>query len=65
MNKIKIGLPSKGRLKDESIKLFSSKGLNIQNTNSRNYFFNFESKAAKMNGKIVVTSACSVTWRAF
>ena len=42
MNKIKIGLPSKGRLKDESIKLFSSKGLNIQNTNSRNYFFNFE-----------------------
>ena len=42
MNKIKIGLPSKGRLKDESIKLFSSKGLNIQNTNSRNYFFNFD-----------------------
>ena len=42
MNKIKIGLPSKGRLKDESIKLFSSKGLNIQNTNSRNYFFSFE-----------------------
>ena len=42
MSKIKIGLPSKGRLKDESIKLFSSKGLNIQNTNSRNYFFNFE-----------------------
>ena len=42
MNKIKIGLPSKGRLKDESIKLFSSKGLNIRNTNSRNYFFNFE-----------------------
>jgi len=42
MNKIKLGLPSKGRLKDESIKLFSSKNLNIQNTNSRNYFFNFE-----------------------
>ncbi len=42
MNKIKIGLPSKGRLKDESIKFFSSKGLNIQNTNSRNYFFGFE-----------------------
>jgi len=42
MNRIKIGLPSKGRLKDESIKLFSSKGLNIQNTNSRNYFFNFK-----------------------
>ena len=42
MNKIKIGLPSKGRLKDESIKLFSSKDLNIKNTNSRNYFFNFD-----------------------
>ena len=42
MSKIKVGLPSKGRLKDESIKLFSSKGLNIQNTNSRNYFFNFD-----------------------
>ena len=42
MNKIKIGLPSKGRLKDESIKLFSSQGLNIQNSNSRNYFFNFD-----------------------
>ena len=47
MNKIKIGLPSKGRLKDESIKLFSSKGLNIQNTNSRNYFFNFENSPHK------------------
>ena len=42
MNKIKLGLTSKGRLKDESINLFSSKNLNIQNTNSRNYFFNFE-----------------------
>jgi len=42
MNKIKLGLPSKRRLKDESIKFFSSKGLNIKNTNSRNYFFNFE-----------------------
>ena len=42
MNKIKLGLPSKGRLKDESIKLFSSKNLNIQNKNSRNYFFKFE-----------------------
>jgi ATP phosphoribosyltransferase len=42
MSKIKLGLPSKGRLKDESIKFFSSKGLNIKNTNSRNYFFNFE-----------------------
>jgi ATP phosphoribosyltransferase len=42
MSKIKLGLPSKGRLKDESIKLFSSKNLNIQNINSRNYFFKFE-----------------------
>jgi ATP phosphoribosyltransferase len=42
MSKIKLGLPSKGRLKNESIKLFSSKNLNIQNTNSRNYFFNFK-----------------------
>ena len=38
MSKIRLGLPSKGRLKDESIKLFSEKSLNIQNSNSRNYF---------------------------
>ena len=42
MSKIRLGLPSKGRLKEESIKLFSSKNLNIHNSNSRNYFFNFE-----------------------
>ena len=42
MSKIRLGLPSKGRLKEESIKLFSSKNLNIHNANSRNYFFNFE-----------------------
>jgi ATP phosphoribosyltransferase len=42
MSKIRLGLPSKGRLKEESIKFFSSKNLNIQNSNSRNYFFNFE-----------------------
>jgi len=42
MSKIRLGLPSKGRLKEESIKLFSSKNLNINNSNSRNYFFNFE-----------------------
>ena len=41
MKKIRLGLPSKGRLKKESIKLFSSKNLNIKNVNSRNYFFNF------------------------
>ena len=42
MSKIRLGLPSKGRLKDESINFFSKKNLNIQNSNSRNYFFNFE-----------------------
>ena len=42
MSKIRLGLPSKGRLKDESINFFSEKNLNIQNSNSRNYFFNFE-----------------------
>ena len=41
MSKIRLGLPSKGRLKDESINMFSLKNLNIKNTNSRNYFFNF------------------------
>jgi len=35
-------LPSKGRLKEESIKLLSSKKLTIQNNNSRNYFFSFD-----------------------
>ena len=42
MNKIRLGLPSKGRLKEESIKLLSSKKLTIQNNNSRNYFFSFD-----------------------
>lgn len=42
MSRLKLGLPSKGRLKDESIKFFSSKNLNIKNLNSRNYFFSFE-----------------------
>ena len=49
MSKIRLGLPSKGRLKDESIKMFSLKNLNIQNTNSRNYFFNFE-ESSKFDG---------------
>ena len=46
MSKIKLGLPSKGRLKEESIKLFLSKNLSIQNSNSRNYFFNFEESSS-------------------
>ena len=49
MSKIRLGLPSKGRLKDESINFFSEKNLNIQNSNSRNYFFNFE-KNENFNG---------------
>ena len=32
MSKIKIGLPSKGRLKDESLAFFKSKNLEIVNS---------------------------------
>ena len=40
MNKIKIALPSKGRLKEESLKFFQSKNLRVINTfGERNYFF--------------------------
>lgn len=42
MSTIKIGLPSKGRLKEDCLKLFSKKKLNVKNSNSRNYFFQFE-----------------------
>ena len=45
MNKIKLGLPSKGRLKEESINFFQSKKLIIKNSfGERNYFFNIEGK---------------------
>ena len=41
MSKIKIALPSKGRLKEESLKFFQSKNLRVINTfGERNYFFN-------------------------
>ena len=43
MNKIKIGLPSKGRLRDDSINFFQSKNLKVVNAfGDRNYFFNIE-----------------------
>ena len=43
MNKIKIALPSKGRLKEESLKLFQKKNLKVVNTfGERNYFFNIK-----------------------
>ena len=41
MSKIKIALPSKGRLKEESLKFFQSKNLKVINAfGERNYFFN-------------------------
>jgi len=41
MSKIKIALPSKGRLKEESLKFFQSKNLSVINAfGERNYFFN-------------------------
>ena len=43
MNKIKIGLPSKGRLRDDSINFLQSKNLKVVNSfGDRNYFFNIE-----------------------
>ena len=43
MSKIKIGLPSKGRLKDESLAFLRSKNLEVINSfGERNYFFNFK-----------------------
>ena len=43
MSKIKIALPSKGRLKEESLKFFQSKNLRAINTfGERNYFFNIK-----------------------
>jgi len=41
MNKIKIALPSKGRLREDSLKFFQSKNLTVINSfGERNYFFN-------------------------
>ena len=43
MNKIKLALPSKGRLKEESLKFFQSKNLKVINAfGERNYFFNIK-----------------------
>ena len=43
MNKIKIALPSTGRLKEESLKFFQKKNLNVVNAfGERNYFFNIK-----------------------
>ena len=43
MSKIKIGLPSKGRLKDESLAFLKSKKLEVVSSfGERNYFFNFK-----------------------
>ena len=45
MSKIKIGLPSKGRLKDESLAFLKSKRLEVVNSfGDRNYFFNIKNK---------------------
>ena len=43
MSKIKIGLPSKGRLKDESLAFLKSKKLEVVSSfGERNYFFNIK-----------------------
>ncbi len=43
MAKIKIGLPSKGRLKDETLSFLKSKNLEVTNSfGERNYFFNIK-----------------------
>ena len=46
MSKIKIGLPSKGRLKDESLAFLKSKNLEVMNSfGERNYFFNIKNNS--------------------
>ena len=43
MNKIKLALPSKGRLKEDSLTFFQSKNLKVINAfGERNYFFNIK-----------------------
>ena len=43
MTKIKIGLPSKGRLKDETLAFLKRKNLEVINSfGERSYFFNFK-----------------------
>ena len=46
MNKIKIALPSKGRLKEDSLRFFQKKNLNAVNAfGERNYFFNIKNNS--------------------
>ena len=43
MTKVKIGLPSKGRLKDETLAFLKGKNLEVTNSfGERNYFFNIK-----------------------
>ena len=43
MNKIKLALPSKGRLKEDSLRFFQSRKLKVVNAfGERNYFFNIK-----------------------
>jgi ATP phosphoribosyltransferase len=44
MAKIKLGIPSKGRLKQESIDFLRSKKLDIIDSQSRNYFFKIDNQ---------------------
>ncbi len=44
MEKIKLGIPSKGRLKQESIDFLRSRKLEIIDSQSRNYFFKINNK---------------------
>ncbi len=44
MEKVKLGIPSKGRLKQESIDFLRSKKLDIIDSQSRNYFFKIDNQ---------------------
>ena len=60
-NVITIGLPSKGRLKDEAISFFNNKGLKIlQSEKERNYFGTIENKS---NVKIIFLHAKEIIQR--
>ena len=60
-NFITIGLPSKGRLKDNAIAFFKNKGLKIlQSNKERNYFATIENKA---NIKIIYLHAKEIIQR--
>ena len=60
-NKLTIGLPSKGRLKDKAISFFEESGLKIlQSDKERNYFATIESKP---NLKIIYLHAKEIIQR--